>query len=180
MKFSFGERDPIWLRFKYERLPNFCYYCGCLGHLERECTITGDISVGIKDLPYGRWWRADFEGRRRMGEAQGWYTREKEEPGRNMDDFQDHSSPLVIKKGSVNYSIDSGSEEADHIMINPNEAMVKEKEEKLFGGSVTVFSISSKGKEKAGEIGIFKYLGQEEGRDNGLGPSPRLDFSEEA
>lgn len=26
-----------WVNFKYERLPNFCYWCGMLDHAIKEC-----------------------------------------------------------------------------------------------------------------------------------------------
>ena len=26
-----------WVSFKYERLPNLCYWCGCLTHDDRDC-----------------------------------------------------------------------------------------------------------------------------------------------
>lgn len=39
----------------YERLPNFCYLCGKLGHLNRDC----DIQVSADSHPsYGNWLRA--------------------------------------------------------------------------------------------------------------------------
>ena len=34
---SLGQGKEIWVSFKYERLPNICYWCGCLNHDDRDC-----------------------------------------------------------------------------------------------------------------------------------------------
>ncbi|KAI7997022.1 hypothetical protein LOK49_LG10G01999 [Camellia lanceoleosa] len=60
MKVAFQDRDPVWVTFKYERLPNFCYFCGRLGHGDRECParmLGGAGAEGHGDQ-YGAWLRA--------------------------------------------------------------------------------------------------------------------------
>lgn len=54
--------EELHIRLAYERLPNFCYYCGCLGHLVRDCheciefeSVTGDIPRD--KLGYREWLR---------------------------------------------------------------------------------------------------------------------------
>lgn len=36
-KLNLGLSEPVWVQFTYERLPNFCYYCGRLRHTNKEC-----------------------------------------------------------------------------------------------------------------------------------------------
>ena len=31
--------EKIWVSFKYERLPNICYWCGCLTHDDKNCEL---------------------------------------------------------------------------------------------------------------------------------------------
>ncbi|GAV84375.1 zf-CCHC_4 domain-containing protein, partial [Cephalotus follicularis] len=37
MNLSCGCLGKTWLNFKYEKLPNFCFFCGCIRHVEKEC-----------------------------------------------------------------------------------------------------------------------------------------------
>lgn len=36
-KLNVGLSELVWLNFKYERLPNFCFCCGVLGHIHKDC-----------------------------------------------------------------------------------------------------------------------------------------------
>lgn len=36
---TLDDRKDLWIPFKYELLPNLCYWCGCLTHDDRSCDI---------------------------------------------------------------------------------------------------------------------------------------------
>ena len=36
---SLGKEKQVWVSFKYERLPNICYWCGCFDHDDKDCEI---------------------------------------------------------------------------------------------------------------------------------------------
>ncbi|GAA0155101.1 hypothetical protein LIER_12912 [Lithospermum erythrorhizon] len=51
----------VTLQLTYESLPNFCYACGKLEHVIRECELVADGFVDMEDenaLQYGSWLRA--------------------------------------------------------------------------------------------------------------------------
>ena len=45
-----------WIEFRYEKCPNFCYYCGIMGHNERNYRVKG-ININ-KEAQYVAWLRA--------------------------------------------------------------------------------------------------------------------------
>ena len=51
------EGEKIWVSFKYERLPNFCFFCGLLGHDEKHCQEPPSDLGNTKQ--YGDWLRAN-------------------------------------------------------------------------------------------------------------------------
>lgn len=36
---SFENGKNMWVKFRYERLPNICYWCGYLDHGDKECKM---------------------------------------------------------------------------------------------------------------------------------------------
>lgn len=56
----------IWIAFKYEKLPNYCYQCGVIMHGQKGCDREGSWrSPSTKaDQPYGPWLRVIFPLRR--------------------------------------------------------------------------------------------------------------------
>ena len=59
---SLEDGGEVWVNFKYERLPNICYWCGCLTHNDRDCEvwINNDGMLKTGDQEYGPWLRAPF------------------------------------------------------------------------------------------------------------------------
>ncbi|CAK9140004.1 unnamed protein product [Ilex paraguariensis] len=61
--------------FRYERLPNVCYFCGCFGHGERDCLVRlGDQSSNKGPLQYGPWLRALGEKTKKVVQQKKTFT----------------------------------------------------------------------------------------------------------
>lgn len=51
-----GEEDAVPITIQYEKLPDFCFCCGCVGHQYRECTKFKNQAK--EELLYGPWIKA--------------------------------------------------------------------------------------------------------------------------
>ena len=61
VKLEEGKR--CWVAFRYERLPNFCYWCGCLDHGEKDCDVglQQRKSGSMEEHQFGAWLRASSD-----------------------------------------------------------------------------------------------------------------------
>jgi hypothetical protein len=57
------EKPGHWCRFEYEFLPDFCFLCGLLGHIDRVCKV--NLKKGEKPQ-FGSWLHAYISKQRRI------------------------------------------------------------------------------------------------------------------
>uniref|UniRef100_A0A2N9FF77 Zinc knuckle CX2CX4HX4C domain-containing protein n=1 Tax=Fagus sylvatica TaxID=28930 RepID=A0A2N9FF77_FAGSY len=82
------ERERYWVDYRYERLPHFCFACGCLGHDMRWCKVNRE-RVESGTASYGEWLKATFNGKLAV-------------PRVNREGCDDVGSPMTELLGGVN------------------------------------------------------------------------------
>lgn len=57
---TFEGGGKIWVSFRYERLPNICYWCGCFNHNDRDCDtwVQSKGTLRVEEQQFGSWIRA--------------------------------------------------------------------------------------------------------------------------
>lgn len=53
MKIKKAGGEWVWLNFKYEQLPTFCFFCGIIGHSEKLCEKLFDNLMRKEDMSCG-------------------------------------------------------------------------------------------------------------------------------
>lgn len=63
-KVTFEEGLERWISFQYERLSNFCFWCGMLSHDDKECEtwLHSKGSLTVEQQQFGHWIRANPVG----------------------------------------------------------------------------------------------------------------------
>ncbi|KAK3033681.1 hypothetical protein RJ639_034560 [Escallonia herrerae] len=81
-----GDKDS-WIQFRYEKLPNFCFGCGHLGHVQKWCFQSKDPSasweIAGEQRPYNPSICAEYEGfwnHTPISQFQNWKPRTIEPP----------------------------------------------------------------------------------------------------
>ena len=57
---ALDDKDEVWVSSKYEKLPNFCYWCGKVSHMDKECEkwLASKGTLTLDQQVYGAWFRA--------------------------------------------------------------------------------------------------------------------------
>lgn len=57
---ALNDKDEVWVSFKYEKLSNFCYWCGKVSHTDKECEkwLASKGTLTLDQQEYGAWFRA--------------------------------------------------------------------------------------------------------------------------
>ena len=81
-RISLEDGKAHWVSFKYERLPNLFYWCGCLTHNDRDCEkwIESEGSLKPEEQQFGSWLCAPpfFTSRKNVISVQGFFAKKKQ------------------------------------------------------------------------------------------------------
>lgn len=106
---TLGNGAKYWVDYKFERLNNFCYYCGSLLREQGECGVKlSDEKNGVlKEGRFGQWMKVSSGGRQQTGSK--WETNGGRGDGEN---FQRASSLVSGSNGEGNFKLIGDKESA--------------------------------------------------------------------
>ena len=139
IKLEDGEK--IWVSFKYERLPNFCYWCGCFDHGDKDCDIwiQSKGTLQSSSQQYGSWLRAPpyAPTNNRVIRVSGYYEDREENISTRRRRAEKQSSILVStpvrETQPEKETADTGADFMEFMNLNVEESteLNKDKEQNL-------------------------------------------------
>ncbi|KAK9988680.1 hypothetical protein SO802_028919 [Lithocarpus litseifolius] len=116
-KLGLTNGDESWVSFKYERLPNLCYWCGRLTYHDKECSLWKKRKGTLKEgeQKFGSWLRVNtpnfskktivrVEGYEEVGD-----DNTRHESSHKWTDAADHESLETVEDGGDHVEVQVGS-----------------------------------------------------------------------
>lgn len=105
-----SDDQRTWVRFKYERLPIFCHFCGLLGHDLRHCAshYAMEKNGGQVEYQYGDWLKA-LDGRPKSSS-----TRETNPASSSSDGLGDNLRNALSKQSELGKLMAAGAQQGEN------------------------------------------------------------------
>ncbi|KAJ1397238.1 Zinc finger, CCHC-type [Sesbania bispinosa] len=97
----------FWVEFQYEKLPQFCYSCGIIGHDEENCN--GKIQTKEESVTLGPWLRLTQVGRK-LASSTRYHKNEKSTPNAHDEERRKMMPQELLDKLS-GLSVSSGGDQ---------------------------------------------------------------------
>jgi hypothetical protein len=127
--------QSLWIDFKYERLPRFCFHCGVIRHGKEGCfSVQSRNKPGDElDYPYGQWLRVSYPNRKGGNVEQQWKKQKNSEKKTEQSDgvFSVFSGEMGLEQkggevGEGGCSPSHGAPILGDRGLNPNELILDE------------------------------------------------------
>lgn len=144
------EGEGIWCKLKYEFLPNFCYICGLLGHVDKEC----DESVGKgEERQYGEYMCFNPQRKKVQGEFRGRWSGSSGSGGSSQARGSDGPWRKPEKeKSRLSEAVRGSSQITDPELRDDGQSPLKQLKAKEGGGVPRKLSFESAGSSRQKEL----------------------------
>ena len=100
---SLDSGKELWVSFRYERLHNICYWCGCLTHDDRDCEQWVELegSFSTESQQFGPWIRASpfFPLRKNVIKVPGFHIQRGKDSSTTPTPPMGKPSVVVVRTG---------------------------------------------------------------------------------
>ena len=97
---SLDSGKELWVNFKYERLPNLCFWCGCLMHDDQDCHlwVESEGSLLAESKQFGPWLKAApfVSNRKYVVKVPGFFARKKAEAAKEKLETVKNKPVVVV------------------------------------------------------------------------------------
>jgi hypothetical protein len=107
------QSKSLWIAFKYEKLPKFCFKCGVIKHGSLGCGIHRSRRSEEED-PYGNWLRVSYPNRRGSG---GEYNTGRKHTEKESG-FASHGEPVFPA-----HAVDNHGDASERALLNDSDAV---------------------------------------------------------
>ena len=106
---SLDSGKELWVSFRYERLHNICYWCGCLTHDDRDCEQWVELegSFSTESQQFGPWIRASpfFPLRKNVIKVPGFHIQRGKDSSTTPTPPMGKPSVVVVRTGKPSLEV---------------------------------------------------------------------------